>query len=98
MLMNLNTSSSTTFPSIKMVSKVGAGAQSGQVAVFNGTKPLTGFDCTAPAPNPCRWGDYAAVTPDPSTANLMWNVSQWGNGSASSTFATSKTQNFVAKP
>ena len=60
--------------------------------------PLTGFDCTAPAPNPCRWGDYAAVTPDPSTANLMWNVSQWGNGSASSTFATSKTQNFVAKP
>ena len=98
MLMNFNTSSSTTFPSIKMVSKVGTGAQSGQVAVFNGTKPLTGFDCTAPAPNPCRWGDYAAVTPDPSTANLMWNVSQFGNGTASSTFATSKTLNFVAKP
>ena len=98
MLMNFNTSSSTTFPSIKMVSKVGANAQSGQVGVFTGTKPLTGFDCTAPAPNPCRWGDYAAVTPDPSTANQMWNVSQFGNGTASSTFATSKTLNFVAKP
>jgi hypothetical protein len=98
MVMNFNTSSSATFPSIKMVSKIGGGAQSGQVAVFNGTKPLTGFDCTAPAPDPCRWGDYAAATPDPSTANRIWQVSQFGNGAPSSTFATSKTYNFVAKP
>jgi hypothetical protein len=96
--MNFDTSSSTTFPSIKMVSKVGAGAQSGQVAVLNGTKPLTGFDCTAPAPNPCRWGDYAAATPDPSTPNQVWQVSQFGIGSPSSTFATSKTWNFIATP
>jgi hypothetical protein len=98
MLMNFNTSSSSTFPSIRMVSKVGGNAQSGQVGVFAGTKPLTGFDCTAPAPDPCRWGDYAAVTPDPSAANTMWNVSQFGNGTSTSTFATSKTLNFVAKP
>jgi hypothetical protein len=98
MVMNFNTSSTATFPSIKMVSKIGGGAQSGQVAVFNGTKPLTGFDCTAPAPSPCRWGDYAAATPDPSTANRIWNVSQYGNGAPSSTFATSKTWNFVATP
>jgi hypothetical protein len=98
MVMNFNTSSAATFPSIKMVSKIGGGAQSGQVAVFNGTKPLTGFDCTAPAPDPCRWGDYAAATPDPSTANRIWQVSQYGNGAPSSTFATSKTWNFIAKP
>ena len=66
--------------------------------MFNGTKPLTGFDCTAPAPDPCRWGDYAAVTPDPSTPNRMWNVSQYGNGTPSSTSATSKTRHFVAQP
>jgi len=98
MLMNFNTSSTATFPSIKMVSKVGGGAQSGQVAVFNGTKPLTGFDCTAPAPNPCRWGDYAAATPDPSTKNRIWNVSQYGAGTPSSTVATSRTWNFIATP
>jgi hypothetical protein len=98
MVMNFNTSSTATFPSIKMVSKIGGGAQSGQVAVFNGTKPLTGFDCTATAPDPCRWGDYAAATPDPSTANRIWNVSQYGNGTPSSTFATSKTWNFIAQP
>lgn len=97
MVMNFNTSSATTFPSIRMVSKVGAGAQSGQVAVLNGTKPLGGFDCAAA--NPCRWGDYAAATPDPSTANRIWQVSQYGVGSASLAGpATSRTWNFVAKP
>jgi hypothetical protein len=98
MLMNFDTSSTTTFPSIKMVSKVGGAAQSGQVAVFNGTKPLTGFDCTAPAPSPCRWGDYAAATPDPSTRNRIWNVSQYGDGAPASMAATSRTWNFIATP
>jgi hypothetical protein len=96
MVMNFNTSSTTAFPSIKMLSKVGAGAQSGQVSVFNGTKPLGGFDCSV---NPCRWGDYAAATPDPSTANRIWNVSQYGIGSASTAGpATSRTWNFIATP
>ncbi len=99
MVMNFNTSSSTTFPSIKMVSKVGTNAQSGQVAVFNGTKPLGGFDCSQSPARPCRWGDYAAATPDPSTANKIWQVSQFGNGSNTKAgFATSKTLNFIAKP
>jgi hypothetical protein len=96
MVMNFNTSSTATFPSIRMVSKVGSGAQSGQVGVLNGTKPLGGFDCTG---SPCRWGDYAAATPDPSTANRIWNVSQYGVGSASTTGpATSRTWNFIARP
>ena len=96
MVMNFNTSSAAAFPSIKMVSKVGAGAQSGQVAVFNGTKPVGGFDCSV---NPCRWGDYAAATPDPSTNNRIWNVSQYGLGSASTAGpATSRTWNFIAAP
>jgi hypothetical protein len=101
MLMNFNTSSSSAFPSIKMVSKVGTNAQSGQVAVFNGTKPLGGFDCFATAPDPCRWGDYAAATPDPSAANQIWNVSQFADGfnhALATDPATSKTFNFVAKP
>jgi hypothetical protein len=98
MLMNFNTSSTATFPSIKMVSKAAGSAQSGQVSVFNGTQPLTGFDCTAPAPNPCRWGDYAAATPDPSTQNRIWSVSQYGAGTPTSTAATSRTWNFIATP
>jgi hypothetical protein len=99
MLMNFNSSSARTFPSINMVSKVGAAAQSGQVSVLNGTHPVGGFDCDATAP--CRWGDYAAATPDPSTANRIWNVSQYGNGRGNFSNrppSTSKTWNFIARP
>jgi hypothetical protein len=101
MVLNFDTSSTAAFPSIKLVSKVGTGAQSGQVAVLNGTKPLSGFDCSRVAKTgKCRWGDYAAATPDPSTANRIWNVSQYavGSGSAISGPATSRTWNFIATP
>lgn len=97
MVMNFNTASSATFPSISMISKVRAGAQSARVSVFNGTKPLGGFDCHGTGP--CRWGDYAAATPDPSTANRIWNVSQYGAGTAGTSGpATSRTWNFIASP
>ncbi len=95
MIMNFNTSSRSTFPSIKMVSKVGGGAQSGPVNVRTGTKPLGGFDCNSR--HFCRWGDYAAATPDPS-ANRIWQVSQYAVGPVRSFKATSRTQNFVAVP
>lgn len=101
MVMNFDTSSSMAFPSIKMVSKVGTGGQSGKVAVLNGTKPLSGFDCSKVASTgKCRWGDYAAATPDPSIANRIWNVSQYavGSGSGITGPATSRTRNFIATP
>jgi hypothetical protein len=99
MALNFDSSSSSTFPAIKMVSKVGAGAQSGPVLVKNSPGPLSGFDCDAETLF-CRWGDYAAATPDPSTANQIWQVSQFAVGSGSGTTgpATSRTQNFVATP
>ena len=99
MLLNFNTTSSTTFPAIRMVSKVGAGSQSGPVVVVNSPGPLSGFDCDS-ATQFCRWGDYAAATPDPSTANQIWQVSQFavGSGSGTSGPATSRTQNFIATP
>ena len=99
MVMNFNTSSSAAKPGIRMVSKIGGGAQSGQVAVKSSPGQLSGFDCDATS-HLCRWGDYAAVTPDPSTANQMWNVSQFavGSGSGTSGPATSRTWHFVVQP
>ena len=99
MVLNYDTSSSTLFPQIRMVSKVGAGAQSGPVLVRNSPGPLSGFDCDS-ATRFCRWGDYAAATPDPATANRIWQVSQFAVGSGSGTTgpATSRTQNFIATP
>jgi hypothetical protein len=99
MLLNFDTSSSTTLPAIRMVSKVGVGAQSGPVQVKSSPGPLSGFDCDS-ATHVCRWGDYAAATPDPATANQIWQVSQFaiGSGSGTSGPATSRTLNFVATP
>jgi hypothetical protein len=97
MVMNFNTSSSAAKPGIRMVSKIGKTAQSSQVTVKNSTGQLSGFDCAGS--DPCRWGDNA-VTPDPSAANRMWNVSQFavGSGSGTSGPATSRTFNFVVRP
>ena len=82
-----------------MLSKVGAGAQSASVRVKSSPGPLSGFDCDAERLF-CRWGDYAAATPDPSTANQIWQVSQFavGAGSGDTGPATSRTQNLVATP
>jgi hypothetical protein len=80
-----------------MVSKVGANPQSAPVGVLNGAQPVGGFDCSGAGP--CRWGDYAAATPDPSTPNRIWNVSQYAVGPASTAGpATSRTWNFIARP
>jgi hypothetical protein len=99
MVLNFNISSATTLPTIEMISKIGAGTQSGSIAVKSSPGPLSGFDC-ASATHVCRWGDYAAATPDPASANLIWQVSQFavGSGSGTSGAATSRTQNFLATP
>jgi type IV secretory pathway TrbD component len=99
MVLNYDSSSSATFPGIRIVSKFATGAQSAPVVVKNSPGPVSGFDCDA-ATQTCRWGDYAAATPDPSAANRVWQVSQFavGSGSGTSGPATSRTWNFVAIP
>jgi hypothetical protein len=78
MVMGLNTSSSSTFPAIQMVSKVGTGAVSPLVLVQASPGHDEDFGCTTV----CRWGDYAAATPDPaasvsgSTGNV-WLTGMW---------------------
>jgi hypothetical protein len=104
MLMNFVASSSSSFPTIKMVSKKGGDDQSGQVLVKQSPGPIAGFDCFNQ--NPCRWGDYASATPDPSATSpsKIWNVSEWasGNKPACTTSlncpATWRTQIFIASP
>jgi hypothetical protein len=100
MVMNFNASSSAARVSIRTLSKIGNNAQSGQVVVRNSPGQLSGFDCSQVATRgSCRWGDYAAATPDP-LANRIWNVSQYavGSGSGTSGLATSRTWHFVATP
>jgi len=105
MLMNFNSSSSAANPAIRIVSKKGGNSQSGQVLVKSSPGPLGGFDCfdSSDPTAPCRWGDYAAATPDPKDKSKIWNVSQWASGELPtcpgfSCLATWRSQNFIASP
>ncbi len=100
MVLNFDSSSSTTFPQIRMVSKVGAGAQSGPVLVKSSPGPLSGFDCDARRPSSAAGAITPPRLPTRATANQIWQVSQFavGSGSGTSGPATSRTQNFVATP
>jgi len=104
MVMNFVASSSSSFPTIKMVSKKGGDDQSGQVVVKQSPGPIAGFDCSQSG-EPCRWGDYASATPDPSATSpaKIWNVNQWASGNKPvcpgiSCVATWGTQIFIASP
>lgn len=81
MVLGFNTSSSTTFPSIAMVSKRGDDAVSAPVVVRTSPGPVVDFSC-APGGGLCRWGDYAAATPDPAASaadavGRVWSTNAW---------------------
>jgi hypothetical protein len=64
MAIGFSTSSSTTFPAIQSVTKIGTGLQSTFVPIKASTSRFfQTFAC--PNPSPCRWGDYSGATPDP---------------------------------
>jgi hypothetical protein len=104
MVMGFNTSSSAEFVKILMVSKVGAGAQSGPVLIV--ASPGENFDHTCVPPNgpPCRWGDYAAATPDPAAdqtaaTGQVWLTNMWNDDSPPGNIDTDwRTWNWGALP
>ena len=105
MVLNLVTSSGSSFPTIKIVSKKAGNGQSSPVTVKQSPGPIAGFDCSdSDQGDPCRWGDYASAPPDPSDSSRIWNVSEWASGNKPACTtplncpATWRTQIFVANP
>ena len=77
MVMGFNTSSSTTYPAIQMVTKRGASAQSAFVVIKQATGPNVDYSC-----DNCRWGDYSGASPDPGaaqtgTVGTVWLSGEW---------------------
>jgi hypothetical protein len=80
MVTGFTTSSSSTFPAIAMVSKLGSGAVSAMVPVQASPGHDEDFGC--PLIGYCRWGDYAAATPDPRASVIgptgnVWLSNMW---------------------
>ncbi len=102
MVVGFTTSSSSAFPAIQMVSKIGAGAQSAFVMVKQSPGPDEGFDCFELSR--CRWGDYGGASPDPLvptvlvTTGSVWLTNEWVNGQTDPLNATWRTWNWKAQP
>jgi hypothetical protein len=80
MAVGFTTSSGSSFPAIRMVTKTGGDPQSGFVLIKQSAVSDTGFTCS-----PCRWGDYGGATPDPAASltalhGAVWLSNQWTKG------------------
>jgi hypothetical protein len=102
MVIDVVRSSMTTLPAIKAASKIGPNPVSALTQIAASGAADTGFDCIQDA-GLCRWGDYAAATPDPAAPATGTTGQVWGSsmlaapgGSAASSGWT--TRNFAIKP
>ena len=81
-VINVSTSSSTTFPAIQMASTISGQPTSPLVMVKQSTGANIDYTCFQPSSISCRWGDYSGATPDPASPltgshGLIWLTNQW---------------------
>lgn len=102
MMINVVRSSPTALPAIQAASKIGSNPVSALTQIAASAAADTGFDCISSG-GLCRWGDYAAATPDPAAPTTAATGQVWGSsmlaasgGSISSSGWT--TRNFAIRP
>jgi hypothetical protein len=98
MVMGFNTSSSSTYPAIQMVTKRGAGAQSSFVLIKQAAGTDSDFSC-----NPCRWGDYSGASADPAadqsgSSGRVWLSGEWNVANSNGPGTDWRTWNWPATP
>lgn len=99
MVVGFNTSSTTQRPDIRMASKIGGGAVTFAAPVKSSSFSYQDFSCSS---GTCRWGDYAAATPDPATPSSatrgqVWLTNQFVK-SGTTTGVGWGTWNWAARP
>jgi hypothetical protein len=102
MAINVVRSSMTTLPAIKAASKIGPNPVSALSTITTSAASDTGFDCIQNA-GLCRWGDYAAATPDPAaaatgTTGQVWSSSMLAAPGGSAASSAWTTRNFAITP
>jgi hypothetical protein len=81
-MIDFNEGSSVDFVSARVQSRIGTdtlGTMSNESTLITSAVNDRDFSCSSG----CRWGDYAAASPDPSNSALVWGSNQY-NGTASS--------------
>ncbi len=98
MVLAFNTGSATQPVDVEMVSKTAGSPPSAPVVVKTSSGPISDGACGDPEhPGVCRWGDYSAASPDPSSDTSQSHGVVWfSNAFAASTHA--HTWNWSARP
>lgn len=97
MVMGFTTSSSKTFPAIRMVSRIGSDPQSGFVLVVISPGKNVDGSCSPT----CRWGDYAGASPDPVATGghgQVWLTNMYNRKSLTPSDVDWKTRIWQATP
>ena len=103
MALTFNTSGSGRgmFPAIRYVTKPAGGGQTAWPGVLVVQSPGRDVDFSC-ASAPCRWGDYAGASPDPTPAGTaggaVWLANQWNKKSITSNDVDWRTQVFSVSP
>ena len=89
------------FPAIRYVTKPAGGAQTAWPGVLVVQSPGRNVDFSC-ASAPCRWGDYAGASPDPTpaggTGGTVWLANQWNTKSITGNDVDWRTQIFSVSP
>jgi hypothetical protein len=93
-----NRSSASIYPliaaKIRFKTTVAGSMEPGELILKKSPTFDADLSCGSPvASDPCRWGDYAGISPDPVVKTVVWGTSQWINASTSSPGWS--TQNFA---
>jgi hypothetical protein len=96
-MIDFNESSTTTAVTVRAQSRIGTdtlGTMGSESTRVTSSAPDNDFSCS-----PCRWGDYAGASPDPSNAGLVWGSNQYnGTPGASPNRLGWQTRNFAIAP
>ena len=96
MVMGFSTSSSSAYPAIQMVTKVGSSPLSSFLMIKQASGPNVDSSCS-----PCRWGDYSGASPDPDppgTTGQVWLSGEWNVANANGGGVDWRTWNWSATP
>jgi hypothetical protein len=96
-VINFNEGSSTALVTLRAQSRMSAtslGSMANEGTLVASAAIDRDFSCS-----PCRWGDYAAASPDPSNSTLVWGSNQYnGPIGAPPNRLGWKTRNFAITP
>jgi hypothetical protein len=96
-MIDFNEGSATAFVTVRVQSRVGTdalGTMGSESTLVTSTANDRDFSCS-----PCRWGDYAGASPDPSDSSLVWGSNQYnGTASAPPNRLGWQTRNFAIAP